>query len=299
MHKKALLLGVDGGGTRCRARLTSWSGKLLGESAAGPANIRFGIEQSFAAVLQATAECVAQADLPLGVVADIVACLALAGASEPEEVAKARAYRHPFHKALITTDAQAACLGAHGGADGGIVIVGTGSIGWGTRHGRAYRVGGWGFPLSDEGSGAWLGREALQRVLCAQDGRIQWTDLLNALFKRFHSNPHAIVRWVAGAAPRDYAMLAPQVVQFAAEGDPVAEDIMRRGAGHIDGIATRLGLCGIDRISLVGGLSEPMMPWLSLETRAHLVPPRGDAVEGALHLARITALAIGAGETAA
>src|SRR5688572_29035010 len=197
MDKRTLLLGVDGGGTRCRARLTSWAGDVLGESVAGPANIRFGLEQSFVAVLQATAECLEKADLPLGDAERIVACLALAGASEPDELAKARAYKNPFHKALITTDAHAACTGAHGGRDGAIIIVGTGSIGWGMRHGRAVRVGGWGFPLSDEGSGAWLGREALRRVLLAHDSRAEWSGLLTSLFKKFHGNPHEIVRWSA------------------------------------------------------------------------------------------------------
>lgn len=299
MDKRTLLLGVDGGGTRCRARLTMSSGKILGESAAGPANIRFGIEQSFAAVLQATAECLEQADLPLGDAARTVACLALAGASEPAELAKARAYKHPFHKALITTDAQAACVGAHAGRDGGIIIVGTGSIGWGVRHGRAHRVGGWGFPLSDEGSGAWLGREALCHVLLAQDRHIAWTGLLNTLFKKFHSNPHEIVRWAALATPREFATLAPQVVHFAAERDSVAMEIMRAGARHIDALAARLLSFGIDRIALVGGLSEHMAGWLADETRAHLVAPLGDALEGALRLARAAAEASGAGETAA
>jgi len=61
MNEMTLLLGVDGGGTRCRARLTTWSGKILGESVAGPANIRLGIEQSFTALLEATADCLQQA----------------------------------------------------------------------------------------------------------------------------------------------------------------------------------------------------------------------------------------------
>ena len=72
----------------------------------------------------------------------------------------------------ITTDAHAACVGAHRGRDGGVIIVGTGSIGWAKLNGRHYRVGGWGLPVSDEGSGAWLGREALRRVLWAHDGRV-------------------------------------------------------------------------------------------------------------------------------
>jgi glucosamine kinase len=299
MNEMTLLLGVDGGGTRCRARLTTWSGKILGESVAGPANIRLGIEQSFTALLEATADCLQQAGRPLGDAAHIVACLALAGASEPEELAKARAFKHPFHKALITTDASAACVGAHGGGDGAIIIVGTGSIGWGTRHGRTHRVGGWGFPLSDEGSGAWLGREALRHVLWAHDGAVPWSGLLHSLFKKFHSNPHEIVRWAAFATPRDFGTLAPQVVHFAAQEDPAATEIMLAGARHIDAIATRLLSFGIAPIALVGGLGEHMAGWLSDTTRANLVAPQGDALQGALHLARSMALTLRVGETAA
>jgi glucosamine kinase len=166
-----LLLGVDGGGTGCRARLTDTAGTLLGSGAAGPANIRLGLETAFSAVRDAARQCLAEAgrssdDAP------IIACLALAGASEPAEAAAAQSYpNHPFQRMLITTDAHAACVGAHGGRDGGVVIVGTGSIGWAILGGRHYRVGGWGFPVSDEGSGAWLGCAALRRALAALDGR--------------------------------------------------------------------------------------------------------------------------------
>lgn len=113
------------------------------------------------------------------------------------------------------------------------------------------------------------------------------------------------MRWSAAALPRDYATLAPQVVHFASEGDPVAVQIMRAGARHIDAIAARLVVLGIDRLALVGGLAEHMKPWLAQETRARLVPAAGDALQGALVLARMTAqgtgvaTGLGAGETAA
>jgi len=299
MSAPTLLLGIDGGGTNCRARLTSWSGEVLGETVAGPANLRLGIDRSFAAVLQATAACLEQADHPLTDAARIIACLALAGASEPEELAKAQAHKLPFHKTLITTDARAACVGAHGGDDGGVIIVGTGSIAWGTRRGHTFRIGGWGLQLSDEGSGAWVGREALRRVLMAHDGRLDWTELLTTLFRRFHSNPHEIVRWAAGAVPADYGVLAPEVVRSAAAGDAVADEIMAEAAGHVDKMAARLVALGVDRIALVGGLSGPLAPRVNETTRAHLVPPKGDALQGALHLARAAAQDVsGAGESA-
>ena len=295
-----LLLGVDGGGTRCRARLAEQSGSILGEGSAGPANIRLGLEQSFAAVLEATMQCLYQAGLSYADLDRTVTCLALAGATEPTELAKARARALPFRKTLITTDAHAACVGAHGGRDGGIVIIGTGSVGWAMVRGRHYRIGGWGFPVSDEGSGAWLGCEALRRVLWAQDGRIGWTGLLTALFSEFHSDPHGIVRWATHARPGDFGRFAPAIIEHALRDDPVARELVSCAAHHIDALAARLVASGTDRLCAVGGLAPHIEPWLAEETKRRLVEPKGDALSGALELAQAEASSmlelIGAGE---
>src|SRR6267154_553137 len=189
LKEELLLLGIDGGGTRCRARLANATGSVLGEGLAGPANIRLGLPESLSAVRAAAAQCLQQAGPGHGD-RRIVACLALAGACEPEALTQARAAPLPFHRAIFASDARAACVGAHAGGDGGIVIVGTGSVGWGIIGTREFRVGGWGFPLSDEGSGAWLGCEALRRVLWAYDGRMSWSPLLTALLDRFERDPH-------------------------------------------------------------------------------------------------------------
>lgn len=286
MSPNALLLGVDGGGTNCRARLTDVKGTKLGEAKAGPANIRFGLERSFTAILQATTECLLQAGLSTKDSSRVTACLALAGASEPQHLAAAQDYPHPFRRAIVTTDARAACIGAHGGRDGGIIIIGTGSIGWAERNGRHVRVGGWGWPISDEGSGAWLGYEALRRVLWAHDGRIEWSPLLRALFARFEDKPHAILTWTTHASPRDLGSLAPAIVQHAANNDPAGRELMRLSASHIDALAERLITLGTERISLVGGLAQHATPWLSSFTTSHVVTPQGDALDGALYLAR-------------
>jgi glucosamine kinase len=286
LSQLSLILGVDGGGTRCRARLCDLSGKVLGEGLAGPANIRFGLEESFSAVLDATKQCLSGAGLSPDAVGSITACLALAGASEPVDLAAARRYRHPFQRVFFTTDAHAACVGAHRGADGGVIIVGTGSVGWGVIAGRPCRVGGWGFPGSDEGSGAWLGCEALRRVLWAHDGRIAWSALLRDLFAQFESNPHVIVRFMGMAKPRDFGKFAPLVVDYAARDDAMACGLMQHAAGHIDAIAARLMSFGINRISLAGGLASEIEPWLARETKQHLVAAAGDALSGAILLAR-------------
>jgi glucosamine kinase len=280
-----LLLGVDGGGTRCRARLSTSAGRTLAEGVAGPANIRLALEASFAAVFRAGAECLAAAGLNTRDLGRVVACLALAGASEPACRAAAERHPHPYRDALITTDAHAACIGAHAGRNGGVIIVGTGSIGWAELGGRQVRVGGWGPAVSDEGSGAWLGREATRRVLWAHDGRIAWSELLTQLFAELGSDPHAVVRWSCSAPPAEFAALAPAIVQHARQRDAVAVELMREAAQHIDALAARLLAAGAPRLSLVGGLAPHIEPWFAVETRRHLVRPAGDALDGAIRLA--------------
>jgi glucosamine kinase len=286
-----LLLGVDGGGSKCRARLTALSGAILGEGLSGPANIRLGLAESFASVLDATGQCLSEAGLSRADLSRVVACLALAGASEPMDLAAARALPHPFRRALFTTDAHAACVGAHQGADGGIIVVGTGSVGWAMIAGKRHRVGGWGFPVSDEGSGAWIGLEILRRVLWAHDGRIAWTGLLKTLFEQFQSDPHAIVRWMTKARPRDFGRFAPLVFEHAWQNDVAATELVRLAAGHIDALAARLVAFGANKLALSGGLATQIEPFLARDTRRYLVHPAGDALSGALALARAEAQA--------
>jgi glucosamine kinase len=270
------------------------SGVRVGEAQAGPANIRLGLHSSFAAILEATQACLEQAGLSARDLSRITACLALAGASEPTELAAAQRLKHPFRHAIIITDAKAACMGAHQGRDGGVVVVGTGSIGWAEMKGRQYRVGGWGWVVSDEGSGAWLGRELLVRLLWAHDGRIAKTALLKEAFEQFHCDPHAIVRWAARASPRDFAALAPLVVEHGQGGDAVGTELMALAGLHVDALAARLVAMGVENLALVGGLAAPMRSWISAATKAHLIRPAGDALDGALQLARTAAESVAA-----
>ncbi len=284
-----LLLGVDGGGTRCRARLATLRGQVLGEAVTGPANLRLGLRQSLTAVVEAAGLCLDQAGLHRADLARLVACLALAGASEPTHRAAAQAYKHPFRKAIVTTDAHAACIGAHGAEEGGIIVAGTGTVGWAVLKGRSHRVGGWGLPISDEGSGAWLGCEALRRVLWAHDGRMAWSELLHELFAQFGDDPHAIVRWTQTATPGDFGAFTPRIVEHATGGDVVAADLLRLAAGHIEALAARLLVLGATRLALVGGCAPFIRSWLRETTLAHLVEPAGDALDGALQMARAAA----------
>ncbi len=292
LAKDILLLGVDGGGTLCRARLTDAPGRMLGEGTGGPSNIRLGLDESFEAMRAAAMQCLGAAGLTGTALDRTVACVGFAGAGEPALLAAAQNHAHPYRDIRVTTDAHIACVGAHGDQDGGVVVVGTGSCGWASINGGQHRAGGWGFPISDEGSGAWLGAEAVRRVLWAHDGRIAWTEMLTVLFARFNGDPHLIVGWMTQAKPRDFASFAPLVVEQAARGDVAATELLRAAAAHIDALARPLIARGAQRVAVVGGLASSLIPLLPPQTARHVVPPRGDALDGAIHLAR--ALACGA-----
>jgi glucosamine kinase len=65
---------------------------------------------------------------------------------------------------------------------------------------------------------------------------------------------------------------------------------MQMAAAHIDGLAERLISLGTQRLSVVGGLAAHVAPWLSPVVKSHIVAPEGDALDGALRLARQTAV---------
>ena len=78
---------------------------------------------------------------------------------------------HPFARLILKSDGYTSCLGAHGGRDGALIAIGTGTVAFQIEGDKEYKVGGWGFPHGDEGSGAWLGLEAVRLTLHWLDGR--------------------------------------------------------------------------------------------------------------------------------
>jgi glucosamine kinase len=116
--------------------------------------------------------------------------------------------------------------------------------------------------------------------------------MLRTLFADFAEDPHAIVSWTATASPRDFGSFAPRIADNANRGDAAAIELMKMAAAHIDRLAARLVTLGAPRLALVGGFAAAARPWLAEETTNHLVEPAGDAVQGALTLARSAAEAL-------
>lgn len=283
---RQLFLGVDGGGTGCRARIEDGSGRVLGLGQSGPATTRIGIEKAWASICASFNAAIEEAGLTPDEVAQIHAGIGLAGTGRKGTLDELATLPHPFASRQFVSDGLIACLGAHGGQDGGIVIVGTGSIGLARIGGLDLRLGGYGFPISDEGSGADLGLRAIRLSLRALDGRAESSALTEEVLARFRRDPYEAITWMDHASATDYATFAPLVMRHADQGDPVGRRIVQTAAEQIDGLVRALIERGAPRVALIGGLSSAMEAWLAPDVRRRLAPAQGDAIAGALYLAR-------------
>jgi glucosamine kinase len=247
--------------------------------------MRLGFETVRAAIMSATLEAFSQAGLPEAALARTYAGIGLAGTGRSGARATLEEWRHPFAGAWFEGDGYLAMLGAFGGEDGGIVIVGTGSIGL-CYQDEVVRIGGYGFPVSDDGSGADIGLNAIRHALRTFDGRAEPSRFSAEVLAAFSNDHVAVIDWLEEARAADYAMFAPLVVKYAAEGDPAAHQIMLQAAIHIGEIIDGLMERGARRVALSGGLAQVMQEYLPARIVTKLTRPQADAMAGGILLAK-------------
>ena len=286
MTEARYFLGIDGGGTRCRARLVDRDGEVLGAAEAGPANVYRSVEVAWANVLTATRDAMADAGLPAERLHEVAAGLGLAGAVSTALQDRVLSRAHPFASIHLLTDAHAATLGAFAGGDGAVLILGTGSVGMIRRGEDFTSVGGLGFPASDQGSGAWLGLKALRESLLALDGLRPATSLTEQVLDTVGRDVEAIIRWQERAQPAQFAALVPLVFGAFEQRDELAEELLRETAREAEDMLDCLTQLGGEQIALMGGLSRSLRPFLSSRICDRLREPAGDAMDGAVLMAR-------------
>jgi len=261
-------------------------GNLLGEGCSGPANIHLDLDLAKESIRAASRAAIRAAGLDERVLHRAHAGLGLAGAGLKGACEQLRAGLNSFASTVVSTDAYIAWLGAHRGGNGGIVILGTGSCGLAIVDGKRIDVGGWGAEISDEAGGQRIGREALRRSLWTYDGRAKRTKLSDLILDRYRRDPAKIVAFATNATPAQYAEFAPLVFEYATRGDPLAVELVQETAEAATRIIDRLIAGGATAVSLIGGLADPVMPWLPSRLREFLASPQSDPLDGAILMAR-------------
>ena len=306
----AIVIGVDGGGTKTRVVVADEKGQWIGDVEGPGSAVRPGQAEHSADVI-ATLVVDALRSCEMTHVVPKVLCVGVAGVGrDPERQAlwQALVSRDLAEEIVVHADASVALDDAFGDGPGVLLIAGTGSVAFGRGPtGTLDRAGGWGPVFGDEGGGAWIGRRALSVVSAASDGREPETALTGAILTAAQvDSVDALIAWAASATPATLASLAPVVQRTAEAGDLRANAIITLATEelvlHVRALARRL--FGDERAALTVALAGGLMAKGSVlrrrvehrlksavpgaQIRSEEVNPARGAVRGALRYLGVT-----------
>lgn len=246
-----LYLGVDAGGTKTHALIADQTGNIKGVGRAGPGNWEnVGLEGTFCALNQAVDEALTSAVVS---VADLSAAgYGLAGIDWPSDKERLTPVVERLGvpgPGILVNDAYAALRAGSRTGYGVAVIAGTGTTVAGcNRNGEHFRTFGYSARWGDFGCAIHVVWLATRAVAHAYIGRGQPTALTERIldYYRVKDVPELVEKLSRGQAEEPDGKLAPLVLEAAAEGDAVAQNIVRCVGQELGkntvAVARRLGL---------------------------------------------------------
>jgi len=281
----SLIIGVDGGGTGCRAAVGTLAHGICGRGEGGRANAATDLPLAIKSITDAVGAAAQEAQVSTEKLSDATVHIGIAGVlteQDGERIAAAL----PYRCIKVSDDRPTAVIGALAGADGALLSIGTGTIA-ALRHANNMAfVGGWGFHVSDQGSGAWLGRAALERLLLCHDRLSEHSALTRDIFLKFDDDPNAIAAFATSAAPGDFAVFARDVISHAKAGDPWGQSIMQLGAAHLTHALATLGFTPGERLCMTGGVGPHYRQYLPQNYIVGHADAHGTSLDGAFALAK-------------
>ncbi len=263
----AYYLGIDAGGTKTRCVLADETVVLAKAMAGGGNIVRLGERQAREALQTAIRQVCSAAEISPSQIRAV--CIGAAGAARPEMAAKIRSIIHDLvaddlvasgsTRVEVVGDSEIALEAAFGAGPGVIAIAGTGSIVFGRdAEGHTARAGGWGFAVSDEGSGHWIGRSAVSAILSAHDQGRKTALTALVLQSCKLKTIDELVQWANLTPPPDFPRLFPIVLRAAGdrdiEGDTVARDLLADAGARLAALAV------IVERRLAGSMSAAGLP---------------------------------------
>lgn len=293
MSSDKLTIVVDGGASGCRLAAFDNLGVQRAAAQDGPASLSIGEEHAWRHISKGLSSLAVQ----IGEQKDWLPerlWMGLAGSLQSERHNRFLSLIPESLDAVVITDGHAQLLGASGGQHGVCLAMGTGSVvHWLDSEGNLGMGGGWGYPVGDEGSGAWLGIQLIKHYLWFRDKSDQnkshnnkqdqnkpdkTSKMFAVLQQRIGTDVSDIQLWSTSTSPTDMASLAPIVVNAASEGDMLAETIVKRGTHYcqqlIDLAPAHLP------VYVVGGLAELYAPRLIEHYGDRYQAAAGNALNG-------------------
>ena len=234
----ASFLGIDGGGTKTRCLLGDEIA-VLGTGRSSSCKVqRVGEACAHDALAAAIHEACVQAGISPRQIARTCAGVTGAGRLEIANVTRDLLSNIVGGEIEIIGDVEVGFEDAFGPGPGVIVIAGTGSIAYGRNAaGKTARAGGWGHAISDEGSGFWIGVEAIRAALHEHDGRDN-SDLLKDLIDAVGAKDFDDFVVKVNAHPQpDYASLFPVVLSAADRCDSIAAGVLGQAGVQLSKLA--------------------------------------------------------------
>ncbi len=235
------VIGVDGGQTSTSAVLADEQGSLLGAGISGPANHIHepgGVERVRRSLFDAIGRAIAAAAIEIPGIA--CAYLGMTGGGPAmEDVCRPAV---AAESVVLGHDSLIALYSVTFGRPGVVVIGGTGSVGFGrSADGVEFRTGGWGYLMGDEGSGYWIGLQALNTITRAADDRGPRTSLSKQVLEQFECETLLDLhrRLYGGEIGRpEIAGIASTVGRAASSGDRVSKTILDEAGRQLGTLAT-------------------------------------------------------------
>ena len=291
----SLVLGVDGGGTKSLGLIATLEGNVLARREVGASNPNVvGHDGAANNLYELIALCCTEAHCTPRDLGSMVFGLAGAGdeANRRRLIDKvntlARNDGLPPLAITIDTDARIALEGAFDGGPGVVVIAGTGSVVMGKTPDRSVRlVGGWGRVLGDEGSGYFIGLEAIKAVTRDFDGRGSSEFLRTTFAANFGWSTRERVIAAVYRESFNIPSLAPVVLNGAAAGDKACLEILQGAAvllaRQVEPTVRLFPANETIGVVLVGGLIDHETVYARvLSEQIHSIAPR-TGIRRALH----------------
>lgn len=291
------IIGIDGGGTKCKASLYNLAGNKMGESIAGPANVFADFEQAIESIVMSSKDVLEaynvshQQKIMLN---DCILSAGCAGAGIEAAYKRFMSWEHPFKNIHLSTDIHFSCIAANLNQACALIVVGTGSCiafydkqqtnksvinSDNTAPLEVKQIGGHGFLLGDNASGAWLGKKALAWFLQAIEGKVNDSALFEALQAKLGSDVSALIEQYGRANGSAFGQLVPVLVMVKEESDNV-QAWVQEGADYLAGVIEE-HINEDQPIFIDGGMASLYQPILSELLASEIFAPKQEPTHGA------------------